>query len=80
MKFKIKSEELEHNNQIIILDFSKMRVIDSVEFGMVFNYDKYEGKLVWVKYLNTSRIDGFPLFEIDTLQLDRDDKISQIIN
>jgi hypothetical protein len=80
MKFTIKSEELEHNNQIIILDFSKMRVIDSVEFGMVFNYDKYEGKLVWVKYLNTSRIDGFSLFEIDTLQLDRDDKISQIIN
>ena len=79
MKFTIKSEELEHNDQIIILDFSKMRVIDSVEFGMVFNYDKYEGKSVWAKYLNLSRIDGFPLFEIDTTQLDREEKISEIL-
>jgi hypothetical protein len=56
-----------------------MRVIDSVEFGMVFNYDKYEGKSVWAKYLNLSRIDGFPLFEIDTTQLDREEKISEIL-
>jgi hypothetical protein len=79
MKFTIKSEELEHNDQIIILDFSKMRVIDSVEFRMVFNYDKYEGKLVWGKYLGPSRIDGLQMFEIDTFQLDREEKIEEIL-
>jgi len=79
MKFTIKSERLEHKDQIIELDFSKMVVIDRVEFGMVFNYDKYEGKSVWGKYLNPSRIDGFPIFVIDTKQLDREEKISQIL-
>jgi hypothetical protein len=79
MKFTIKSERLEHKDQIIILDFSKMVVIDSVEFGIVFNYDKYEGKSVWGKYLNPSRVDGFPIFEIDTTGLDREEKIDDVL-
>ena len=41
MKFIVKSERLEHKDQIIELDFSELKVIDSVEFGMVFNSDKY---------------------------------------
>ena len=79
MKFTIKSERLEHKDQIIILDFSKMGVIDSIEFGMAFNYDKYEGKSVYGKYLSPSRIDGLPMFEIDTFQLDREEKILEIL-
>ena len=79
MKFTIKSERLEHKDQIIELDFSELKVIDSVVFGMVFNSDKYEGKSVCGKYLNPSRIDGFPMFEIDTFQLDREEKISEIL-
>ena len=80
MKFTIKSEKLEHKDQIIELDFSELEVIDSVVFGMVFNSDKYEGKSVSGKYLGPSRIDGVPMFQIDTTQLDRDNKISQILN
>jgi hypothetical protein len=79
MKFTIKSEWLEHKDQIIMLDFSKMGVIDSIEFGMAFNYDKYERKSVWGKYLGPSRIDGFPMFEIDTTGLDREEKIDEIL-
>jgi len=79
VKFTIKSERLEHKDQIIELDFSELKVIDSVEFGMVFNSDKYEGKSVCGKYLNPSRIDGLPMFEIDTFQLDREEKISEIL-
>ena len=87
MKFTIKSEKLEHKDQIIELDFSELEVIDSVEFGVVFNSEilatlqnNYEGKSVSGKYLGPSRIDGVPMFQIDTTQLDRDNKISQILN
>jgi hypothetical protein len=60
MKFAIKSEKLEHKDQIIELD-------------------KYEGKSVYGKYLGSSRIDELPIFEIDTFQLDREEKISEIL-
>jgi len=79
MKFTIKSERLEHKDQIIELDFSELKVIDSVVFDMVFNSDKYEGKSVCGKYIGSSRIDGFPLFEIDTTQLDREEKIDGVL-
>ena len=86
MKFAIKSEKLEHKDQIIELDFSELKVIDSVEFGVVFNSEilatlqnNYEGKSVYGKYLSPSRIDGLPMFEIDTFQLDREEKISEIL-
>jgi hypothetical protein len=56
VKFIIKSERLEHKDQIIELDFSELKVIDSLVFGigqdsnlLVFNSDKYEGK--YGKYL-----------------------------
>ncbi len=43
-------------------------------------FEKYKGREVFAEYLSKSRIDGFPMFRIDTLALDRDDKISQILN
>ncbi len=75
MKFTIKSEKLEHKDQIIELDFSQISVIE----GYLSTYNKYEGKSVWGEYLKPSRIDGHPLFLIDTTSLDREEKISKIL-
>ncbi len=81
MKFAIKSEKLEHKDQIIDLDFSEMKII--VDLEPTDNPDnnayKYEGNSSFARYIGPSRIDGFPIFEIDTFQLDREEKISQIL-
>jgi hypothetical protein len=84
MKFVIKSEKLEHKDQIIELDFSEMRIISDLNFVPYPNKPdsnsyKYEGKSVCGKYIGSSRFDGFPLFEIDTTQLDRGEKIDEIL-
>jgi hypothetical protein len=34
----------------------------------------------WAKFISKSRIDGSPIFIIDTINQDREDKISQILN
>jgi hypothetical protein len=84
MKFVIKSEKLEHKDQIIELDFSEMRIISDLNFVPYPNKPdsnsyKYEGKSVCGKYIGSSRFDGFPLFEIDTTQLDREEKIDGVL-
>jgi hypothetical protein len=82
MKFTIKSERLEHKDQIIELDFSEIKIISELNFDTNKpdnNAYKYEGKSTWGKYLSPSRIDGYAMFEIDTFQLDRGEKISQIL-
>jgi hypothetical protein len=75
MKFAIKSEKLEHKDQIIELDFSELKVIDRFVGPVTKDFvlqisDKYEGKSVY---------DGFSMFQIDTTQLDREEKISEIL-
>ncbi len=84
MKFIIKSSQHHHKDQTIELDFSEMRIISDLNFVPYPNKPdsnsyKYEGKSVWGKYIGSSRIDGFPLFEIDTTQLDRGEKIDEIL-
>jgi hypothetical protein len=108
MKFAIKSEKFKHQDQIIELDFSEIKVLPQPTFlpqptssnwggihfksffktsevdvafssQLNFDVDKYNGKSVWGKYLGSSRIDGFPMFEIDTSQLDREDKIFEVL-
>jgi hypothetical protein len=84
MKFTIKSEKLEHKDQIIKLYFSEIIIISDLNFDPYpnkpdINVYKYEGKSVWSKYLGPSRIDGFPIFEIDTTQLDREEKIDEVL-
>lgn len=84
MKFVIKSEKLEHKDQIVDLDFSEIKIISDLNFHPYTNKPdndayKYEGKSVLGKYIGPSRIDGFPIFEIDTIQLDREEKISQVL-
>lgn len=83
MKFVIKVEGVGHNSQILTLDFNKMRFIDDVR-DFIKNtelkvYEKYHGREVFAQYLGSSRIDGHPMFKIDTLPLQREDKISEII-
>lgn len=41
---------------------------------------KYDGKMVYGIFKSYSRIDGFSIFEIDTLQVERENKINQILN
>lgn len=81
MKFVIKVEGLRHKSQTLTLDFNKMTFIDDVR-DFVENTkskEKYEGREVFAEYLGSSRIDGHPMFRIDTLQLEREDKISEIL-
>lgn len=82
MKFVIKVEGVEHQSQLIILNSKKMTLIDSVD-DFIKNSDlvtRYDGREVFAEYIGKSRIDGEPMFKIDTLSIDREDKISQILN
>lgn len=82
MKFVIKVEGAEHNSQIVTLNSKKNQLIDSVS-DFIGNKDLitlYDGRQIFAEYLGKSRIDGEPMFRINTLQLDREDKISQVID
>ena len=82
MNFVIKVGGVEHQSQLIILNSKKMTLVDTID-DFIKKSDlvtRYDGREVFVEYIGKSRIDGEPMFRIDTLQLDRDDKISQIIN
>lgn len=83
MKFVIKVEGVRHKSQILTLDFNKMTFIDDVRDFVKSQeskvYTKYDSKEVFAEYLGSSRIDGHPMFKIDTLQLDREDIISEIL-
>ena len=80
MNFILKIEGVDHKSQIITIDLSNQHFIttnfDNKEEGI----QKYDGKEVYGDYIGKSRIDGFPMFKINTFSLDRDNKISQIIN
>lgn len=82
MNFVIKVGGVEHQSQLIILNSKKMTLVDTID-DFIKKSDlvtRYDGREVFAEYIGKSRIDGEPMFRIDTLQLDRDDKISQIIN
>lgn len=92
MKFFVKINGVESKDQLIYLDFTKVIIIKTDNdiplhyYGSVRtlskDYDKiheYECKKVYGKHIGDSRIDGFPMFQIDTTQLDRDNKISEIL-
>lgn len=81
MKFVIKVEGTEHKSQIITLDSKKNLLIDTID-DFINNKDLlavYDGREVFAEYLGKSRIDEEPMFRIDTLQLQREDKISEIL-
>lgn len=80
MNFILKIEGVDHKSQIITIDLSNQHFVttnfDNKEEGI----QKYDGKEVYGDYIGKSRIDGFPMFKINTFSLERDNKISQIIN
>lgn len=81
MKFVVKVEGVEHKSQIIILDTKKNQLIDSIA-DFIKNKDLisiYDSREVFAEYIGKSRVDGEPMFRIDTLHLEREDKISEIL-
>jgi len=79
----LRIEGLDKESQIIKIDDNCVLIDD------IFNpfrsnskelFEKYKGRESYAEYMGNSRIDGFPIFRIDTLALDREDKISQILN
>ena len=83
MKFVIKVEGVRHKSQKLTLDFNKMTFIDDLKDFVKSQeskfYAKYDDREVFAEYIGKSRIDGKPMFKIDTLQLDREDKILEIL-
>jgi hypothetical protein len=83
MKFVIKvcNTSLKHEDGVIDLVESEIELIRPVNHYKPepFDFERYGGKSIHAKYLDPSRIDGFPIFLIDTTQLDREEKISEIL-
>lgn len=85
MIFYIKIKDGDHKSQIVTLGGENQEIIKPISDVWYnnfnnFNIDKYLGREVYVEYLDPSRIDGQPIFILDSEQIDRDDKISQVLN
>jgi hypothetical protein len=89
------NEKTSGENQMFVLDMNKHYQIFALEdniYNYTSSYvapytppepkidlSKYEGFEVYGIFKSYSRIDGFSIFEIDTLQIDRDLKINEIL-
>ena len=89
MKITIKKIGLESKDQLIRFDKS-FEIIDDLNHRYDWSFEdgtvrkelidnKYLGREYWAKFISRSRIDGSPIFIIDTLQVERDEKISEIL-
>ena len=92
VKFK---ERTSDDNQMFVLDMNKHYQIFALEDNInnytstyvkpytppepKIDLSKYEGFEVYGIFKSYSRIDGFSIFEINTLQIDRDLKINEIL-
>lgn len=80
MKALIKyHEKTPEKDQLINLDLEKHIQIDALNDNHV-NLDNYDGELFYGKFMGYSRVDGLSYFELDTLQIDRGNKINQLLN
>lgn len=80
MKALIKyHEKTPEKDQLINLDLEKHIQIDALNDSHV-NLDNYDGELFYGKFMGYSRVDGLSYFELDTLQIDRGNKINQLLN
>jgi len=80
MKALIKyHEKTPEKDQLINLDLEKHIQIDVLN-GNHVNLDNYDGELFYGKFIGYSRVDGLSYFELDTLQIDRGNKINQLLN
>jgi hypothetical protein len=80
MKTLIKyHEKTPEEDQLINLDLEKHIQIEALN-GNHVNLDNYDGELFYGKFIGYSRVDDFSYFELDTLQIDRGNKINQLLN
>lgn len=89
------NERTSGENQMFVLDMDKHYQIFALEDNINnytstyvkpytppetrIDLSKYEGFEVYGIFKSYSRIDGFSIFEIDTIQIDRDLKINDIL-
>jgi len=76
----LRIEGLDKESQTIKIDDNCVLIDDISNPFRKELFEKYKGRESYAEYMCNSRIDGFPIFRIDTLSLDREDKISQILN
>ena len=80
MKALIKyHEKTPEKDQLIKLDLAKHIQLDVLNSNHV-KLDDYDGELFYGKFIGYSRVDGLSYFELDTLQIDRGNKINQLLN
>jgi hypothetical protein len=77
-------EKTPQKNQIFVLDLSKNHQICEIEDenlteDVYKDLSKYDGCSFFGVFIGYSRIDGFSIFKIDTNQIDRECKISKIL-
>ena len=80
MKALIKyHEKTPEKDQLIKLDLEKHIQLDVLNSNHV-KLDDYDGELFYGKFMGYSRVDGLSYFELDTLQIDRGNKINKLLN
>lgn len=80
MKALIKyHEKTPEKDQLIKLDLEKHIQLDVLNSNHV-KLDDYDGELFYGKFMGYSRVDDLSYFELDTLQIDRGNKINQLLN
>jgi hypothetical protein len=81
----VKIKGVDEKSQVITIDDDdKCKLLDH---SMIWKFkkskeellSKYKGREAYAEYLGNSRIDGHPMFKVDLLQLERDDKINEIL-
>ena len=76
IKYHAKTPE---KDQLIKLDLTKHIQLDVLNSNHV-KLDDYDGELFYGKFIGYSRVDDLSYFELDTLQIDRGNKINQLLN
>lgn len=73
-------EKTSDENRMFLLDLSKhYQIIPMEDPRPKVDLSKYDGKMVYGIFEGYGRIDGNSIFVIDTLQIDRDLKINEIL-
>ena len=84
----LKIKGVEEKSQMITID-DDCQIIDDI--SNQFRYGKYrsaqqlfkeyKGREVYAEYLHIHyRVDGYPVFKVNIVQLEREDKINKILN
>jgi hypothetical protein len=65
--------------------FDKIEIVDLLSESESFilespSLEKFDKMIIVGKFIGNSRIDGYPMMVVDSNQLDRNDKIDNILN